>query len=549
MDRPSIDQQKGGVRPHRAKRKKMPKHSLELRAFRYPLDLTVAQTDRLFGVLDRCWEIRNLLAVEREENRNENRKLSAEGVPVHFLSLDDQNSRVSELQKAESSYQGIHSQVLQNIARRIHNGTKRWLENLEDPGERRVNPPGPIERKGYSSFTFPQCGSTIGIWGGKAHLGKLGSFQLIQHRKYRGTPKTITIRFDAGRWWAILVCALQGKAIYRDPVEVEHLQDTGADPGLTELLVLADGAVFDPPRAFRKAFGTIRLAQRVLSRKFKVREASYEAEVVRREVSCLPEQSPLREIPYSNRLRAQIKRVGILHAKASRVREHHHRKLASRLDDSYRKVAVEEHGVAFMFKNKRQAKSAAERGIDAMKHWLVSKMGSRLLLVPNQRPGIGGNSQTCLCGALVPKSLGTRMHICPSCGLAGKRDVVSANIVMQIAFGRNLLQPVSQEAVTTVAGQAIVRRGGTKGRGQCLSAEPKNPSAPHCGAGVDHSASEAPSSRPPRSSLKTDNTRGGEPTREAKSAGISPQRLLPAEALGMVSGDAPADGKHRPSGR
>jgi len=543
MERPGVEQPKGGSRKLRAKRKKMPKHALEMRAFRYPLELTTAEAEILFQLLDRCWEVRNLLAVEREENRSGNRNLCAKGLPVHFLNRDDQNSRVSELQKAEPRYQGIHSQVLQNIVHRIDGGTKGWLESLGQPGKRKVNPPGPIERKAYSSFTFPQCGPSIGIWGGRAHLGRLGSFKLIQHRKYRGTPKTITIRFDSGRWWAILICALQAKTIYRDPVEVEHLEDTGADPGLKELLVLADGTAFDPPRAFKHAFGKIRLAQRVLSRKFRVREASYEAERARREAAGLLVQPPIRLIPYSNRLRAQIKKVAMLHTDAVRVREYHHRKLASRLDDSYRKVAVEEHGVAFMFANRKQAKSAADRAIAAMKHFLVSKMGDRVRLMPNRRPGIGGNSQTCLCGAPVPKLLENRKHLCPVCGLAGKRDVVSANIVMQMAFGWNLLQQVHQATETAVAGQAIVRRGGAKGRGQSLSAESKGPSVPHTGQGAGLSASEVPLNRQPQSSLKTEKTRGGEPTREAKSSRISGSPLLLDEAKGLVGGGDVADGK------
>ena len=35
-------------------------------------------------------------------------------------------------------------------------------------------------------------------------------------------------------------------------------------------------------------------------------------------------------------------------------------------------------------------------------------------------------SQHCMCGARVPKALGQRVHACPSCGLTGDRDLVSA---------------------------------------------------------------------------------------------------------------------------
>ena len=38
-------------------------------------------------------------------------------------------------------------------------------------------------------------------------------------------------------------------------------------------------------------------------------------------------------------------------------------------------------------------------------------------------------SQTCLCGADVPKDLSVRVHICPKCGLILRRDHVSAIII------------------------------------------------------------------------------------------------------------------------
>jgi len=523
----------------RAKRKKMPRHPVERRAYRFAMDVSHAESQVLFGVVDRCFEIRNTLVAERQAERQLNRGLREAGLPVAYLDRAAQQVRVAELQRADVRYQGIHSQVLQDIARRIDEGTKRWLESLKHKGERKVSPPGLLERKDYTSFTFPQCGGSIGIWGGRVHLSKLGSIKLIQHRKYRGTPKTLTIRFEEGQWWAILVCTLQGREIYRNPAEVEHLSDVGGDPGLKALLTLSDGETFDPPKALKDALVTLRHEQRDLSRKFEAREHLYESEAARRKAAGEPSQPPLRDIPYSNRLRAQIRRVAILHTKVARVREYHHCKLACILDRSYRKVAVEEHGVTFMLRNRRLARAAADRGIAAMKNWIGSKLGDRLIKTPNRRAGIGGNSQTCLCDAPAPKGLGDREHVCLACGLVAPRDVVSSNIVMQIAFGRNLLRHVKEVVCNTVAGQVIERRGGTKGRAQRVSAE--------SGRAIDV-ASEVPLKRQPSSSLKTSNTRGGKPTREAKSARINGRPLLLDEAQSLVSGPA-ADGKLRPSGR
>jgi putative transposase len=65
-----------------------------------------------------------------------------------------------------------------------------------------------------------------------------------------------------------------------------------------------------------------------------------------------------------------------------------------------------------------------------------------------------GTSQTCVCGASVPKNLRDRWHECPACGLFGPRDVVSAQVILQRArIGRSgqnvedVVSCVSREAV------------------------------------------------------------------------------------------------------
>ena len=47
-----------------------------------------------------------------------------------------------------------------------------------------------------------------------------------------------------------------------------------------------------------------------------------------------------------------------------------------------------------------------------------------------------GTSQTCVCGASVPKTLADRWHDCPACGLSAGRDVVSAQVILQRAGTR-----------------------------------------------------------------------------------------------------------------
>ena len=196
-----------------------------------------------------------------------------------------------------------------------------------------------------------------------------------------------------------------------------------------------------------------------MSRQFEAREKQYEILAAQAKAEGR-RVSPLKDIPYSNRLKAQVKVVAKLHTKVDNIRDHHHKKNASVVASRYRKSAVEEHGVLFMIRNRRLAKVATDRAIHKQKLSLKSKLGKRYIATPNQTEN-GGNSQTCTCGAPVPKELKDRIHHCPVCGLTAGRDHIAANIVSIIAFGIASLT-LGAGSHSPEAGQVFVRRGEDK---------------------------------------------------------------------------------------
>ncbi len=100
------------------------------------------------------------------------------------------------------------------------------------------------------------------------------------------------------------------------------------------------------------------------------------------------------------------------------------------------RAAVEEHSLQFMMHNRRMAKAAADVAIGKQKRALRAALGTgRYFEAKTTRVGIGGNSQTCLCGASVPKTLSQRWHSCPECGLQGPRDQILAVICQYETFG------------------------------------------------------------------------------------------------------------------
>lgn len=424
----------------RKSRKRAPKHPVVTRAYRFAMDTTKAQSARLFEVLHSCHTLRNTLGSgpHREPGGQQGNQA---GYPagieaIHYLNRADQYQAVSLYSKTDPMLSKIQSQVKQNIAHRVDEGYKRRFDALKE-GRTGVNPPRVIDQKKYRSFSFPQYGSGAHIKNGTVFLWGLGEFHIRDHRKIRGLRKTVTVKWSQGKWWCIVTVAIKEK----DQVDLAPLTvtvgvrpDAGADPGLTTLLADSHGVTHDPPRAYRNGEKALNYARRDVSRKFEARKKHHKELAAQAKASGTPVPE-LRSLPFSRRLKDQIRKVATLHTKFENTRDHFHKKIASIFDAQYRQIAVEEHGVQFMLRKRRTAKSAADRGVAKQKRLFRSKLGPRYHETANQRPGIGGRSQSCLCGASVAKELSGRAHRCPECGLVADRDHVSANIAQFLAFG------------------------------------------------------------------------------------------------------------------
>lgn len=276
----------------------------------------------------------------------------------------------------------------------------------------------------------------------------------------------------------------------------------GADPGLKSLLTLSDSQVFDPPRRLKEALTDVRRLQRSVSRKFEARKRAWETAK-----QADPNIGPLREYPRSARLIAEIRRLAKAHTKVERCRDYDQAKIAARLENTYSLIAMEDHGVQFMLKNRKLAKSAADRGIHKLKLRIDSTLGpARLLKVSTQDEQGHGNSQTCTCGATVRKTLKDRIHACTACGRTGDRDVVAADRVHLRAFGHT----------TRVLGQSVRKRGGV----EFVLAKPPVEESVSADFG---NPDEAPTSQ---AYWAKANTSGGEPTEVDKNSFVLESQLL-----------------------
>lgn len=447
----------------RAPRTKRAVHACTYEVHEAAMEVSDALFKKMHGWLDVLCELRETFRQHRIADRAVGRVVRDSGQKHKYVTKADQYILIKELCLKLPALKAVHSQVRQDVADRLDRGNKEWLKKKRGPLAYKP-------RSKFRSFNFTQYGTAVKIRNGRLHMSGLGEARLLGLRKLPGRVKSVNIVFKQGRFFAQFTCEIQLQHCKRhkrhSSEEVQRRPDTGLDTGLSRMATLADGKVFEPAKPLKKALPALQAAQRQMSRQFEHRKkawrtykAAFRKGWKANELFGPPCHWKRCHLEYSNRLRRQIRKVAILHTKVTNTRLDSIRKAARQIEQRYGCVAVEEHGIEFMKKNKRLARTVSDVAPGLFKQTLKNVLGElRYHAVPNKREGIGGNSQTCLCGESVKKTLSDRWHECPRCGLSADRDLVSANIAMDIAFGESNLGDMTLPG----SGQDLVKRVGSE---------------------------------------------------------------------------------------
>lgn len=179
-------QEKRGRKP----RTRHLEHLGTVRAYRFPLLVPPEQNAKLFAITALCWEIRNILVTERESNRCGNRQLKAAGCVVHYLTRASQYVRVAQIAKEDRRFSVLHSQGLQNVAERVSEGTKRWLEAVYKRIIGASTACCRTQGRAQLHLSTTRIGCTPEKW--SADLSKIGPIRVLDFRKMRWRPKSVT---------------------------------------------------------------------------------------------------------------------------------------------------------------------------------------------------------------------------------------------------------------------------------------------------------------------------------------------------------------------
>ena len=361
------------------------------RAFKFRLYTTRNQERELGIMLETHRHLYNA-CLEQRKTAWETEKKS-----IHYAV---QSAWFTGAKKTNAYFRRINHSSAQATMRRLEKSFSNFFRRIKEGNQA----PGYPRFKGrdyFDSVEFPAYGDGINLVEGKLRVQHVGTVRIKLHRRIEGQIKTVTLKREAEKWYAVFSCELTTR------VKPNGKPPVGIDVGLESFLTTSEGEQEPNPRYLKEDLPELRRRQRSASRKKKGGK---------------------------NR-RKQVRRVRKLHVRVRNKRREHHHQVALKLVRRYGFIAAERLRVSNMLKNRRLARAIQDAGWGQFLSILRDKAerdGSAYVGVDAQ-----GTSQECSgCGKEVPKTLSERQHACPHCGLSLHRDHNSALVILKRALAR-----------------------------------------------------------------------------------------------------------------
>ncbi len=352
--------------------------------YRFEIRPTREQEQKMFRTLKLCRRLYNRSLEERIATY----KATGKGVTYSM-----QQNTLPAFKKENPEYRTAHSQVLQDVLRRLDRAYQNFFEG-------RAGYPQFKDRDRYRSFTYPQVDAVRETFqrDGFIYLSKIGFVRIIAHRPFESDKVfQINVIRRHNKWYANLTADLADTELIPGDID----KSVGVDMGLLHFYALSDGTTVETPRFLRKSERNLAKLQHRLSRKKKGSK---------------------------NRRKAKNK-VAKCHERISNQRKDFLHKKSYNLVAGHDVIVMEDLQVRNMAQNRHLAKSIHDASWSAFQGYVeykCQKFGKQFVKVDPK-----GTSQTCICGHQVPKDLSVRIHKCPRCGLVEDRDVVSAKLILE----------------------------------------------------------------------------------------------------------------------
>jgi len=319
------------------------------------------------------------------------------------------------LKKAFPEFTDVYAQVLQDVLKRVDRAFKLFFQRLKDRKAKAGFPRFKGEGR-YDSFTYPQAynGSAV-LKDKRIRLAKIGEVKIKAHRPVEGNIKTVTIKREGNKWYAVITCENIPPRRLPEPEE----EIVAIDWGISKLATLSNGEVIENPRYIKCMEKKLAEAQRVLSKKKKGTSAYRKAK----------------------------ERVARIYRKIANQRRDFLHKESLRLVRRYKTIIVERPEIKGLLSKKngtrKQSKAIHKAISDAawgtmirfLRYKAAEAGGARTVIEVDARD----TTRTCSsCGQKVPSlPLEERVFRCPHCNLCLDRDLNAAKNILRL--GRSLV--------------------------------------------------------------------------------------------------------------
>ncbi len=348
------------------------------------------------------------------------------------VSYFDQQNCLPEFKECWVEYQELGSHALQDTVKRVDFAFNRFFQLKSGTPKFKAS-------RRYKGWTYPCKSGWKACTNGKngyLKISNLGNVKIRGQARDWGTPKTCTIMFKQGKWYA---------SITVDCVPTRYQTDTGAiglDFGTHHAIADSNGEVVDNPRFVKTAQAKINKIAKTSRRK----------------------RPPKKRVKASRRWKKANKAVAKIQAKVARQRQDWQHKIATQIVSCNSLVATEKLNLKVMTrkakkgsKRKRQKsglnRSLLDVGIGDLKDLIkykVTEAGGFYVEVPTKKVK---PSQTCPnCGHQKKKTLAERIHHCEKCGYQCDRDVAAAIVMLNYARGMERASSDADESASTWCG-------------------------------------------------------------------------------------------------
>jgi putative transposase len=313
---------------------------------------------------------------------------------IPFPGYLEQKRQLTQWKKENPYLQRVHSQVTQDIVKRLHNTWEAF--KAKGCGFPRFKKFGQ-----YRSFLFPQF-SENPITGWQIKLPKIGMVRINQHRSIPNgfVVKQVRVLSRARNTKWYVVVTIQADVSVPNPMPFGR--GIGIDIGLEHFLTTSDGLTVEPARFFRDLQRWLKVLQRRVARKTKRSKNQDKA----------------------------LTKVARLHHKIGNSRKNFHFDVAHNLCDQADMVFVEDINFRMSakgFLGKHMLDGGFSQFRDLLS-WVCWKRGKYFAQVDHRY-----TNQICPnCGTNTgKKELDERTHFCPECKYSTTRDHAAAEVIMQ----------------------------------------------------------------------------------------------------------------------